>query len=1079
MASAPCKEGEKNSKKYALLFSFFSHLFISTPGALRSRRWHRSHMVRQSLPRVLDDQLVLPDRADQSFLAIQVGSEAWYAWLDEPATRSFAFHSPQGTLTARREHRYATWYWYAYRSREGHLHKIYLGKSKELTLVRLHTAATLLSVESATSPQPYGALPPLHPATTTALSSAISLPSRHLLKTKISVPPTRQNMVMRPRLMQQMNAAMRGTLTLVVAPAGWGKTTLLTAWHVEVSHSAWPLAWVSLDASDNDPLRFWTCVISALNSLHPGVGEIPLALLYASVPPPIEDVLAPLLNTLNQLPTDTVLVLDDFHHIEAEVIHDALTYLVEHLPLKLHLVMASRSDPFLPLARLRVQGALTELRAPDLRFTVEETTAFLTEMMGLLLSAEQVAALQERTEGWIAGLQLAALSLQGREEVAGFIAAFTGSHRYVVDYLVEEVLVRQPADVQDFLLQTCILDRLSGPLCDAVRGQDDSQARLLHVEQSNLFLVALDDQRQWYRYHHLFAEVLRSRLQQSQPALVAELHRRASRWYEQHHLFDEAVTHALSVPDVEHVARLIDQYALLTNFPSQFQALRGWLNRLPETFVRTQPLLCIMHAITLLLTHQLERAAARIRDAERCLEKDMPADQRRTILGVIAASRGTLARLLGDYERGVPLAQQALELMPETEETLLMRMAYRVTLLTAASAYLADGDMTPATERQVEATVAFMRGHPMALRSIANLARLQLLQGKLRQAASTIEHLLHMASGHAGLQALLNGADYYFLLGELLREWNQLEQAEQHLEQGMDLDRGTVTVEAEMIMRGYLALARLQQVCGQGTRALQTLDAFAQLAYQRGFAPALLARGAAVGAQIELAQGNLAAAIRWAEKSGLSTTNALSYPRERAYLTLARVRIAQGQAQPMGSFLPEALGLLERLLEDAEPKARMSSVIEILLLRALALQAQGKQDEALRTLGRALALAEPEGYIRLFLDEGAPVLVLLRQAYAHQIIPGYVVTLLEAAGEQVGRAPHRSLSRSGQLMDSLTAREREVLRLLVDGASNREIANHLVLSVNTVKKHVLNLCGKLGVQSRAQAIAKARTLQLV
>jgi len=1023
-------------------------------------------MARHAIPRVIDDRLIPSESAHQSFPAIQVGSEAWHAWLNEPDTRSFAFHSAQGTLTARCEHSHGTWYWYAYRTREGHLHKTYLGKSEELTLERLQEAVTLLSTQRATRQQP--------PA------SGTGMPSLHLLTTKLSVPPVRLDMVSRPRLMERMNSAVRGPHTLIVAPAGWGKTTLLHAWHADASRKNCPLAWVSLDAGDNDPIRFWTYVLAALNTLHPGVGETPLALLRAASPPPIEAVLTTLLNALIELPTETVLVLDDYHFIEAQPIHDALTYLVEHLPANVHLVLASRSDPPLPLARLRARGALSELRAAALRFTVEETTIFLTEVMGLPLSAEQVAALQERTEGWIAGLQLAALSLQGREEVAGFIAAFTGSHRYVVDYLVEEVLVRQPADMQDFLVQTCILDRLSGPLCDAVLGREDSQARLVHVEQSNLFLVALDDQQQWYRYHQLFAEALRSRLQQAQPALVAELHRRAARWYEQHQLFDEAVTHALSVPDMEHVARLIDQYALLTNFPSQFQALRGWLNRLPETFVRTQPLICIMHALTLLFTHQLERAAARIRDAERCLlEKDMPADQRRTILGVIAASRGILARLLGDYERAIPLARQALELMPETEETLLMRIAYRGTLLTAASAYLVDGDMTPATERQVEATEAFMRGHPMALRSIANLARLQLLQGKLRQAARTIEQVIHLAPGHAELQALLNGADYYFILGDLLREWNQLDRAEQQLMQGMDLDQGTVTAEAEMITRGYLAFARLQQACGQGTRALQTLDAFAQLAHQRGFAPTLLAHGAAVRAQVALAQGDLAAAIRWTETSGLSTTDALSYPRERAYLTLARVRIAQGQAQPMGSFLPEALGLLERLLEDAESKARMSSVIEILLLRALALQAQGEQDEALRTLGPALALAEPEGYVRLFLDEGAPMLILLRQAYVRQVTLGYVVTLLEAAGEQVIPALHRSTSSSSQLMDSLTAREREVLRLLVDGASNREIANHLVLSVNTAKKHVWNICGKLGVQSRAQAIAKARTLQLL
>ncbi len=1020
-------------------------------------------MARHAISRVIDDRLILSESANQSFPAIQVGSEAWHAWLSEPDTRSFAFHSAQGTLTARREHSHGSWYWYAYRTREGHLHKTYLGKSEELTLERLQEAVTLLSAQRATRQQP--------PA------SGTGMPSLHLLTTKLSVPPVRLDMVSRPRLMERMNAAVKGPLTLIVAPAGWGKTTLLSSWHADPGHSAW----VSLDVGDNDPIRFWTFVLTALNTLHPGVGETPLALLYAASSP-IEAVLTTLLNALIELPTETVLVLDDYHFIEAQSIHDALTYLVEHLPPKLHLVLASRSDPPLLLARLRARGALSELRAATLRFTVEETTAFLVEVMGLLLSAEQVAALQERTEGWIAGLQLAALSLKGRREVAGFIATFTGSHRYVVDYLVEEVLVRQPADVQDFLLQTCILDRLSGPLCDAVRGLNNGHALLEYVERANLFLVSLDDERQWYRYHHLFAEVLRNRLQQLQPGVVPELHRRASRWYEQHQLFDEAVAHALAVPDMEYAARLIEEYARLTNFPSQFQVLLGWLNRLPDAFVRTQPTLCLMHAITLVLTHQLEKASARVQDAERCLEEEIPAQQRLTLLSWITAFRVYQARILGDYERGVPMAHQALELMPETQEMPLARMLRLATLLTAASVYLVDGDVTPTTEHLVEAALASPRAAanlPAIMKSISTLARFQLLQGRLRQAAVTMEQATRLVPQPAGLHTLLHGADYYFLLGELLREWNQLDRAEQHLEQGMDLDRGRMTAEAEMITWGYLALARLQQACGQSARARQTLDSFALLTQQRGFAPVLGARGAAVRAQLALAQGDLAAAIRWAETSGLSTTDALSYPRERAYLTQARVRIAQGQAQPMGSFLPEALGLLERLLEDAESKARMSSVIEILLLRALALQAQGKQDEALRTLGRALALAEPEGYVRLFLDEGPPMLILLRQAYVRQVTPGYVVTLLEAAGEQVIPALHRSTSRSSQLMDSLTAREREVLHLLVDGASNREIANHLVLSVNTVKKHVLNLCGKLGVQGRVQAIAKARTLQLL
>jgi len=1024
-----------------------------------------SHMARHAIPQVIDDRLIPSESAHQSSPAIQVGSEAWYAWLREPATRSFAFHSLQGTLTARREHNHGSWYWYAYRTRKGHLYKTYLGKSEELTLVRLQEAAHLLSAERATRPQP--------------LVSSIGMSSLPLLTTKIAVPPTRLNIVPRPRLAQLMNAAIQGPLTLLIAPAGWGKTTLIHTWHADAEHGAWPLAWVSLDAGDNDPSRFWTYVITALNALNPGVGGTPLTLLNASSPPPIEAVFTSLLNALTYLSTQTVLVLDDYHLIETQLIHDALAYFVEHLPANVHLVLASRSDPLLPLARLRARGALCELRALDLRFSVEETTAFLREVMGLPLSAEQVAALQARTEGWIAGLQLAALSLQDREDVAGFITAFTGSHRYVVDYLVEEVLVRQPEDVQDFLLQTCILDRLCGPLCDAVRGRDDSQARLAQIERSNLFLVALDEERQWYRYHHLFAEVLLTRLRQTHAALVPELHRRASDWFEQHQLFDEAVTHVLAIPDIERAVRLIEQHG----WSSRFQTLLGWLNRLPDAFVRSQPYLCIIHAVTLMLMHQLKRAAARIQDAERCLEEEMPADQRRSILNVIAASRGNLARLLGDYEWGVPLAQQALELMPETEETLLMRMVYPSTLLTAASAYLVDGDMTSATEGFVETTVASVRALGnlrTILRSISNLARLQLLQGKLRQAASTIEQVMHLASGHRRLQALLNGADYYFILGDLLREWNQLERAKQQLEQGMDLDRGRMTAEAEMITRGYLALARLQQACGQRAQARETLDAFARLCHQSGFAPVLLARGAAVQAQVALAQGNLAAAIGWAETSGVSARDVLSYPREQEYLTLARVRIAQGREQPTGLFLSEAVALLERIGEDAEAKGRMRSALEVLLLRALALQAQGNLAEALAALGRALCLAEPEGFIRLFLDEGTAMVALLRQAHKHQIAPaGYIATLLAASDETTATALDRASRRSSPLLDALTVREREVLRLLINGASNREIAQHLVISVNTVKKHVLNICGKLGVQSRAQAIAQARTLDFL
>jgi LuxR family transcriptional regulator, maltose regulon positive regulatory protein len=1038
-------------------------------------------MARRDIPRVIDDQLI--PLADSSHSpAIQVGSQDWYAWLNEPTTRSFAFSCAQGTLTARRELRHGTWYWYAYRSQSGQLHKTYLGKAEELTPTRLQEAVASLLGEKTDHQE----IPDVARASQAPGSASRSVGTNtrplSLLGTKLSIPPARPNVIVRTRLIQQLKAAMRGVLTLIIAPAGWGKTTLLTSWHTASDRDSPPLSWVSLDEGDNSPIRFWTYVIAALNIQYRDVGKSALALLYASPPPSIEIVLTELLNALSQLPAEVILVLDDYHLIEAQPIHDALTYFLEHLPPNVHLVISSRSDPLLPLARLRAHGTLSELRASNLRFTAEEATAFLTEMMGLPLSAEQVTVLQECTEGWIAGLQLAALSLQGRDDVASFINTFTGSHRYVVDYLIEEVLSRQPQAVQDFLLQTCILNRLSRPLCDAVREQHDSQQFLSYVDRSNLFLISLDDERQWYRYHHLFAEVLCHRLQQQEPEILPELHRRASRWYEQHELFDEAVTHALAVPDVENAARLIEAYAWFTNFPSQFQVLLGWLNRLPDALIRTQPSLCLMHAIMLMLTHQLDKASVRVQEAERCLQEEMPDEQRRTLMSLIAAFRANIARLFGDYERCIPLAHQALELMPERDVMSLTRMFRPSTLTTAASTYLVDGDVTSVTERQVEATASAVRALgnlPTTMRSISNLARFHLLQGRLHQAATTIKQAIRLVPEPEGLLTLLNGADYYIILGDLLREWNQLDSAEQHLSQGMALVREAMRADAEIIMRGYVALARLQQARGDNKQALATLDTFAQVARQNGFAPILLAQTAAVRVQIELAQGNLTAAVRWAESSNLAAGDELRYPREQEYLTLARVRIAQGKAYPGTPFLDEALALLDQLGKDAESKARMSSLLEILVLRVLALQAQGDRTEALAALERALSLAEPDGYIRLFLDEGPVMIALLRQAYVRGIAPNYISTLLAADDQQAGGNGSLSGSKSNPLMEALTAREYEVLVLLVNGASNREIADRLVLSVHTVKKHVLNICGKLGVQSRTQAIAKARTLNLL
>jgi LuxR family maltose regulon positive regulatory protein len=627
-------------------------------------------------------------------------------------------------------------------------------------------------------------------------------------------------------------------------------------------------------------------------------------------------------------------------------------------------------------------------------------------------------------------------------------------------------------------LHTCILERLSGPLCDAVRGQEGSQALLEELDQMNLFVVALDDERGWYRYHHLFAEVLRSRLQQAQPTLVPQLHRRASSWYEQHDLPIESVQHALAIPDAERTARLIEPIgAYAIERQGQISTVLGWMNALPDALIRTRPFLCVYHAVLLMYTNQLRAAEARLQEAERGVQKEIPAEQAQIIRGYVLTIRGTIARYVGDILQAVSLARRALDLLPEAEG--IPRAA---ALVITNHAYLVNGDVTSATEHAVATATAFVRtsDHLNAIvTSICLLAHLHVLQGRLRQAAATYAQVVQVVPQPQVLQNLFSSRYYYFGLGDLLREWNELEAAERYLAQGMALVNEKLTVEPFMASLGYPALAHLQQVRGNFRAALATLDGLEHLAEQRHFGPQLVAQIAAIRVHLELAQGNLSAATRWAEASGLSTEDDdLPYPREGEYLALARVRIVQAHNDPQSPFLPNVLHLLDRLLQDAEEKARLGSVLEILVLRALALEAQRNRPSALSTLERALVFAEPEGYIRLFVDEGAPMLALLRLIKAHSSVPGYVATLLSVFGEHVSDFPLSSVAPSS-LLEPLTGREREVLRLLLEGASNREIARRLVLSVNTVKRHVYNLCGKLGVQSRSQAIIRARDLHLV
>ncbi len=1023
------------------------------------------------------------------------GSPAWFAWLDQVS--SFAFVGKCGHFTARKEAKQCgDRYWSAYLVTGTQLTKKYLGKSTDLTLARLEHVADMLSAAQATRVQPGQEKPfrlaqsedqPPPPVSLAAnangemetaqppLLAQQRTPLHPLLATKLHVPRPRTHLVPRAHLVERLQRGADRALTLISAPAGFGKTTVLAQWSAE---SGTPVAWLSLEPEDNDPTRFLSYLIAALQTLDAQLGMTALAMLHTPQPAPPETVLAMLVSdVISRGGGEFALVLDDYHVLTAEPIQRGMTFLLEHLPPQMHLVLATRADPPLPLARLRAQGQLTEVRTADLRFGATEVSAFLQTVMGLNLEASAITSLEQRTEGWIVGLQLAALSLQGRVDASAFLAAFTGSHRYVLDYLSDEVLARQPAPVQKFLLHTSILGRLSGSLCNAVTAQEGSQAMLEALYRANLFVVALDDERGWYRYHHLFAQVLRRHLQQTEPTLMPILHQRASAWYEQHDLPIEAVQHALAIPDAKLAARLIEPIALPVAFQGQIDTVLGWLNALPETLVRTRPFLCVYYARLLTYTNQLEAAEELLQEAEQGIQEEVSASQAQIILGWVLDNRADITLFSGDIPQAISLAHQVLALLSEAQ--VFPRAS---ALATTICAYLVTGDVTSDTEHAVAAAVAFIRtsGNLFAtVSSMTLLARLHVLQGRLRQAAAAYAQVVQVIPRPEVLQTAFSSLFYYFGLGDLLREWNDLDAAEQHLAQGMALVKETLTVEPFVAILGYTALARLQQARGNSREALASLDALEHLAKRRHFFPHLMPQVAAIRAQLELAQGDLAPAIRWADTSRLSAQDEdLRYPREGEYLALVRVRIAQGRDDPTAPFLQNAMRLLDRLQASAEPKARLGSVLEILVLRALALEAQGDQTSAFSTLERVLVLAAPEGYIRLFVDEGTPMSALLRRAHARSRVPGYVTTLLSAFGEQNLSDLPLTSPRPGPLAEPLTERERDVLRLLLAGASNREIARRLVLSVNTVKRHVYNLCGKLGVQSRAQAIIRARSLNL-
>jgi LuxR family maltose regulon positive regulatory protein len=915
--------------------------------------------------------------------------------------------------------------------------------------------------------------------------SSISVP---LLTTKLHIPRARPKLVPRQRLIDRLDEGLKRPLTLISAPAGSGKTTALSVW---IPRSECCIAWLSLDEGDNDPTRFWTYFIAALQMLQPELGENAQALLRAQKPepPPIESFLTVLLNEIAGFPDDLsteftlseaegrttgfVLVLDDYHVISNPAIHTGITFLLDHLPAQMHLIIASQADPPLPLARWRARGQLGEIRADDLRFTPEEAATFLNQMMGLDLSASDIAALEARTEGWIAGLQLTALSMQGRTDVTDFIAAFTGSHRYILDYLTEEVLQRQPEEVQSFLLRTCILDRLCGPLCDAVTGETNGQAMLERLERANLFTVRLDDERHWYRYHHLFAEVLRLRLQRAQPDQVPELHRKAAAWSEEHGLIDDAVGHALASGDAAWAARLVEQHVDDVLRRGEGATLRRWLSAIPEQVVRSRPRLSLAQAIAAFNAGRLEEVEPLLADAERALDmtpinpyEPSVGEEASALVNVpaaIALLRASWAGYRGDAERMSELARLALTYLSEDERGPRYSVRWNLALADWMRGRLAEAERTFA-DIAAEGHASGPGALHLALSAGSILGRVRRAQGRLEEALRTYQDGLEFAA-RIGLATAPSAGMAHIGMAEVLYERNQLEQALRHAGEGINLGRRLTSTQS--LANGLAILAWIRQALGDPAAALAAMNEASQ------FIPnlevvALQNPVPAERARLLLVQGDTGEAERWMDRRGLSEEDEPDYPREREYLMLARMLLARKAAD-------RALSLLKRLGSLAATQARNESVIEVQLLEALAFDAVGDQAHAMNALAGALALAEPEGYIRIFVDEGAPMVRLLQQAESRGVTPHYVGQLLAAFGEAAsGVAPTARL-----LPEPLSERELEILRLVAAGLTTREIAAELVIAVGTVRTHLKNIYGKLEAHSRLQAVERARALKLL
>ncbi|KAA3653570.1 MAG: hypothetical protein DWQ04_35145 [Chloroflexi bacterium] len=907
-----------------------------------------------------------------------------------------------------------------------------------------------------------------------------------ILQTKLYMPPARLELVARPRLAAILHRALSVPLTLVSAPAGFGKTTLVTNWIQQQPEKA-AFAWLSLDERDNDPVRFLSYVVAALNTAVSDLSNDALTMLQNRQSLMIDVVLTQLLNELTAVSHPIILVLDDYHLIEDDDIHQGLAFVLDHIPNNFHLIVNTRSDPPLPLSRLRGRRQLVEIRQSDLAFSLEETTQFLNDLMKLDLSVDAVNALTERTEGWITGLQMAAVSMQGHTDLAGYVQAFTGSNRYVLDYLMEEVWQRQSPAIQDFLMKTAVLDELTGPLCDALVASGEwqvasgnsalrsqplalSQEVLAFLDRTNLFVIPLDDDRQWYRYHHLFVDLLRQRLRQTQPQLALQLHHRAGEWYAENGRLSTAINHYLQATSFENAAALIELVAEDYLMRSEVETLLHWIGALPNEMLRERPLLYVYQAGAFLINGQSLVAI------ESQLEASLT-DSEGATSGEVNVMRGLMAAFRGDVEESQILSELALKIMPSANHFLRSLVSQNMALAMAL-----HGDVKLVIDKLMEAAEISAAADNIMSQVIclAHVGEFHIAGGRLRDARNVYQQCVELAVDD-GKRPLPIAGIPQMGLGEIYREWNQLDKAEELLTQGLNNIHRWGEIGA---MDGYIWLSRLRQAQGDFAGAQIAIEQATNIAVRFD---ASVMDDYLVGVhrtRLDIQQGRLETAVRWVKSVKLVDKTLENTPYhfwEIGRVTLIHLYLAQ-------QSYSTALNILTDLLPRATRLGRAGVIIDALSLQAIAYFHTKQQDKAVTALQEALTLAEPEQYIRIFLDKGEPIQKLLiellkkpvpltQQAYIQKLLSNQV------SGGRFQQEPgtHHSplTTHHPSLIDPLSNRELEVLRLIATGATNREIAGQLVVAVSTIKTHINNIYGKLGVTRRPHAITRARELSLL